>query len=116
MINTPIVTRNMEVVDSEQALQRAWDALQSVPSYVEENARQFVDLLDNDTRAAHSEWASDAHADIQAGIDILNSLRLAGKITRDDYSNVCFFLQSAQGWMNNMTDPADFGQGKGAAK
>lgn len=40
-VSTPVSTP-VEIVEDAQSLQRAWDALQSVPSYCEENARQFA--------------------------------------------------------------------------
>lgn len=53
-------------------------------------------LFDSDTKEAHSEWASDAHADVQAAIDILDSLRLAGKLSYGNFQDVTYFLHSAQ--------------------
>lgn len=56
----------------------------------------MIELLDNDTKNAHSAWASDAQADIQSAIDILDSLRLAGKLSQDHFQDVTYFLHSAQ--------------------
>lgn len=71
------------------------------------NIIEFFDLKDvptsdlcmqlaDDTKEAHSECASDAYADVQSAIDILDSLRLAGKLSQEHFQDVQFFLQSAQ--------------------
>jgi hypothetical protein len=41
---TPLVEPGTPIpmTEDEQALCRAWDALQATPSYVEQNARQFA--------------------------------------------------------------------------
>lgn len=42
--NVPVATATlpMPMLEEEAALCRAWDALQAVPSYCEENARSFA--------------------------------------------------------------------------
>ncbi len=60
------------------------------------------DQLDNNTKEAHSEWASDAKAEIEAVESILISLAQAQKLHRDEFVALCLHLDAAKGWLNNM--------------
>ncbi len=65
------------------------------------------DQLDNNTKEAHSEWASDAKAEIEAVENILISLSQTQKLRRDEFVALCLHLDAAKGWLNNMILPVD---------